>query len=189
MGESEKFVAARSVAWPLEKIFCRCRWALALARLWQVRCHGLTLPQTLPIAQALVPPPLSAVLGVAITLAGLPTTPAAGLAATRLGAIACLRPPRPKQSLTAFEQTTAGPPQTALWTGAAMPDKMTMVHGSWLLPLFKSRSEAPTSLRGVCSRILPNRRWLMYEMCQSRNPPMALWPGPQRVVGPLPERR
>jgi len=185
MRESEKFVATRSVAWTLERIFCRCRWALALARLCRVRCHALTLTQTLPIALALVPPLLSAVRGVAITLAGLPTPPAACLVATRLGAIACLRPPRPEQQFTAFEQTTAGPPQTALWTGAAVPDKMTMVHGSWLLPLFKSRSEAPTSLRGVCSLILPCRRSLMYEMCQSRDPPIALGPGPQRVFGTL----
>jgi hypothetical protein len=185
MRQSEKFVATRSVTWPLAKIFCRCGWALALAWLCQLRCRALPLAQTLPIALALAASPLSALLGLAIELAGVPAPPAACLVATSGRAIACLRPSRPEQPLTALEQTTAGPSQTALWTGAAVPDKMTMVHGSWLLPLFKSRSEAPTSLRGVCSRILPCRRSLMYEMCQSRDPPMALGPGPQRVFGTL----
>ena len=61
---------------------------------------------------------------------------------------------------------------------------MTLVHGSWLLPLFKSRSEVLTSLRGVYSTTLPAyRRLLMYEVCQSREPPLALWPGPPRVFG------
>lgn len=36
---------------------------------------------------------------------------------------------------------------TALWPLANVPSKMTLVHGSSLLPLFKSRSEALTSLR------------------------------------------
>jgi hypothetical protein len=186
--ESEQFVATWPITGPPGKIFRRCCWALALARLCQVRSHPLTLVQALSIALALATPLLAAVLGVAIALAGVPTPPATCLEATGFRAIARLRMRRPEETGAAFEQTTAGPPQTALWTVAAAPDRMTMVHGSWLLPLFKSRSETSTSLRGVYSRILSCRS-LMYEMCQSRVPPMALGPGPQRAFGPFSLRR
>jgi hypothetical protein len=74
--ESEQFVATRSVAGPNGKIFCRCCWALALARLCRVRYRPWTLAQTLALALVLLPPPLAAVFGVAIALAGMPTPPA-----------------------------------------------------------------------------------------------------------------
>jgi hypothetical protein len=32
------------------------------------------------------------------------------------------------------------------------------------------------------------RSWLIYEMRQSRDPPLALWPGPPRAFVPLSER-
>ena len=78
--------------------------------------------------------------------------------------------PRPEQPFASFEQTTPGPMMTALWPLADVPKKMTLVHGRSLLPLFKSRSEASTSLRGVLSPLsfditlqdVPNRavhRW------------------------------
>jgi hypothetical protein len=38
---------------------------------------------------------------------------------------------------------------TALWPFADVPKKMALVHREPLLPLFKSRSEASTSLRGA----------------------------------------
>jgi hypothetical protein len=94
--ESEKFVATWSVARPLGKIFRLCRWALALAWLRRVSCRGVSLVQTLPIALALLPPLLVAVLGVAIALAGLPTPPAACLVPTGFTAIARLWMLRPE---------------------------------------------------------------------------------------------
>src|SRR5271165_7391026 len=96
MRESEKFVATWPIAGTPGKIFWRCRWALALARLWRVGCGGLTLAPTLPIALTLVPPPLSAVLGLAIALFGVPTPPAASLVATGFTAIARLWVLRPE---------------------------------------------------------------------------------------------
>ena len=78
----------------------------------------------------------------------------------------------------------------ALWPLADVPNKMTKVHGSYLLPPVKSRSEALTSLRGVSSSPpLTAFAWLLlYEMCQSRDPPLAQWTGPRRAFGPLSER-
>ena len=127
----EKFVATRSVAGPPGKIFCWRCWALALARPCRVRSRPWTLVAALPIALALLAALLSAVLGVAIALAGVPTPPAACLVATGCGAIARLRLRRPEQTRAAFEQTTPEPTLRALWPLAAVPDKMTMVHGRW----------------------------------------------------------
>ena len=97
----------------------------------------------------------------------------------------CLWTPRPEQPFASFEQTTPGPMKTALWPLADVTNKMTSVHGSWLLPLFKSRSEASTSLRGVyfTAILTAFRSWLIYEMTQSRDHALPLWPGPERVFG------
>ncbi len=79
---------------------------------------------------------------------------------------------------------------TALWPLLDVLKKMTLVHGSLLLPLGKSRSEALTSLRGVfLTSLLPAFRYrLLYQMCQSRDLPAAFWPGPQRAFVTLSER-
>ena len=69
---------------------------------------------------------------------------------------------------------------TALWPLLDVPNTMTSVHGSCLLPLVKSRSEALTSLRGVSSKppLTAFRSLLLYEMRQSRDLLTARWPGP-----------
>jgi hypothetical protein len=71
---------------------------------------------------------------------------------------------------------------TALWPLADMTDKMTSVHGSLLLPLFKSRSEAPTSLRDAFCTLLPTafQSWLLYDPRQPRDQRRAHWLGPPR---------
>jgi hypothetical protein len=128
-----------------------------------------TLP--LPMTPGLFAPPLLALIGRAILLARFPTPPALRLPLTCLTAKMGSPMPRPEQPFASFEQTLPGPMMTALWPLADVPKKMTLVHGrAQLLPMFKSRSEASTSLRGVlCSLFfditlqdVPNRavhRW------------------------------
>lgn len=190
MNNREKFVATRPITWPRRQISTRRPCALALARRIHRSCHGLPLAQPLPIASALFLPSLAAVIARAIPLARLPTPPALCRLATHFTAIARLRTPRPEQPFTSLEQTAPGPMMTGLWTLADLPDKMTLVHGSWLLPLFKSRGEASTSLRGVSSNphLTAFRSLLLYEMRHSRDPALARWPGPLRRFGPLSER-
>src|SRR5271166_1585729 len=57
---------------------------------------------------------------------------------------------RIEKLFAALEQTAPQPIRTAPWPLADVLGKMTLVHGKLLLlPLFKSRSEALTSLRGA----------------------------------------
>src|SRR5271154_5282253 len=94
----------------------------------------------------------AALLGGTILLAGTPTLPMPGLPLTDLTAKTGSPMPRPERPLAAFEQTQPLSRRTAPWPLADVPKKMTLVHGRGpLLPLFKSRSEASTSLRGVLS--------------------------------------
>jgi hypothetical protein len=107
------------------------------------------LPRQLSIPPRLATPSFTPGVAGSIALARLPTPPAPSRLLTAFAAIACLRMPRPEQPFASFEQTTPGPMMTALWPRAEAPKKITSVHGSWLLPMFKSRSEALNSLRGV----------------------------------------
>ena len=83
------------------------------------------------------------------------TTPTPSRLLTQRTAITCLRTPRPEQPFASFEQTMPEPMMATLWPLTDMTNKMTSVHGRRLLPLFKSRSEALTSLRGAfCTSLL-----------------------------------
>jgi hypothetical protein len=79
---------------------------------------------------------------------------------------------------------------TALWPLADVINKMTSVHGRRLLPLFKSRSEALTSLRGVlCTALLTAfHSLLLYDPRQVRERMRAPWPDPQRGFVTLSKR-
>ncbi len=190
MRKREKLVAARPIAWPPRKIFLLRGNALALARRIHVSRRRLPLAHPLSIALRLFPSLLLAVLGRAIALARPPAPPLLSRAATHFTAIARSWMSWPEQPFTALEQTTPGPMATALWPLADVPNKMTLVHGRRLLPTVKSRSEALTSLRGVfpSPSLAAFRSWSIYDMRQSRDQPLALWPGPLRVFVTLQER-
>ncbi len=91
---------------------------------------------------------VATILGRTILLAGTPTLPVSRRLPTGHTAIMGAPMPRPERPFASFEQTQPGLLKTALWPRADVPQRMTMVHGRSLLPLFKSRSEASTSPRG-----------------------------------------
>jgi len=189
----EQHVAAWPSTRPQAKIFASGCWALALARRRHASWHGRglgfdsPLATTLPIAPLLRAPLLLAVRTGPVPLAGLPTPPTPCRLATTFAAITCLRMGRPELLFTAFQKATPTPTTTAVWSRANTPKKMTPVHGSLLLPLVKSRSEA--------FYFAPRRFHLHLSMTstlnhkgQSRDQAIAAWPGPQRAFGPISER-
>ena len=132
------------------------------------------MPHPLSIAFRLFASLLLAVLGRAIPLTRPPALPMTSRVATLFTAVVRSWMPWPEQPFTALEQTTPGPIKTALWSFANVPNKMTLVHGSRLLPPVKSRSEAPTSLRGVSpARSLPP--FVRGYFTRSANPAIHHW--------------
>jgi hypothetical protein len=192
MPDRKKHIATRPITRPQRKIITTGRCALALARRGHLSyCRRLPMMAPLPIALRLLPSPLLAVLGGPIALTRPPTPPALSRLPTRFTAIVGLRMTWREKLFAALEQTAPQPIRATPWPLAEVLGKMTLVHGRLLLPLFKSRSEASTSLRGASYRsllLINFRRHLVYEVCQSRDPITAHWPGPPRAFGPLPER-
>jgi hypothetical protein len=86
---------------------------------------------------------------------------------------------RPEQPFAALEQTMPWLAANAFWTRTDLTNKMTLVHGSLLLPMFKSRSEAITSLRGVSYSRLS--LLINLQMGQPRDPTTAPRLGTKRV--------
>jgi hypothetical protein len=170
MPQGEKVVAPRPLAAASGKIVIDAGWALALARRIAVSC-GLGLGASpLAIALGLVASALTAVVGGAIAAAGLPASPEARGFLTGLAAIACLRASGPEEVLAALEQTKPEPVMTAGLPLAEVTIRMTLVHGSSLLPMYKSRGEALTSLRGVFSSLASYRRTLAKSLAHAPGP-------------------
>ena len=193
MRDVEKLVATGPTTRPARKNFLPggcMRWPSRGAAASADAAGPLTQPLTITLR--LFATLLLAVLGRAILLARLPTPPAPSRLPTRLTAIMRSPMPRPEQPFAALEQTPPGPIMTALWPLADVPKKMTLVHGRRLLPLFKSRSEASTSLRGVS---LPTAapRYLSFAVKFTKRSHPALrprrpGPGHGATFGPLSER-
>jgi hypothetical protein len=183
MRKWKKDVTTRPLTGPCRKILVLGGYALALARRFHVSWRALTFAQTLTITLRLLPPLLPALLRSAVFSAGSPPPPAFCIVATPQTAKKCFRMPWPERPFTSLEQTTPRSRKTTLWPFADVPNKMMVVHGSRLLPMFKSRSEASTSLRGVASTayLIPKPWLLIYKMHQSRVHTLAPWGGEQRV--------
>ncbi len=112
----EQRVTTRPSARPPHKIPKICCWALALAlrgsSSWSLGGNaglqrGRCLSPAFPVAPTLGTPPLLALPASAITLTGMPASPAPGRLLASCTTIAALRMGRPEPLFTAFQKTAS----------------------------------------------------------------------------------